>query len=838
MRVLAAGALLVALSRLAMPQTPLQITGVCPGNLSASVSYPATVNVTLTGVGFTPTTQIQSHHPAFLNVPASYRFVSPTQMSVTLVGSGLGTPGVIDLTAVDVRASLSITTTALRSGVIGVPYNATVSATGGTAPLAWSATGLPPGLAINPNTGTITGTPLTPGTSFAAITVRDADNPPQAATGFFAIVINSSLMITTASPLPAGIQGVPYTATVTATGGTTPYTWSDLAFFKSGRLSTLPQGLTINPASGVISGTPTTAGVTTATITVQDSTVPQQTASADLSITINPALTVTTARLPAGAVDFTYTPVQATATGGVLPYSWVATNLPAGLTMSPSGLITGVPTTPGTNIPVALTVTDSGTPRQTATANYLMNIDSLYVSVRDASSTLSIAAPRPFSPTSPRAASAQAASASAVLNPRLTVTSNVVNLNILPTPALNSLSPTETTETAPLTLNIAGGPFIPSAPACAASSQLIWNGTAVTTTLSVTSNLVNAVIPASLVTPGRVTVAVENPVGVRTAALPLTINPRPAITTTSLPDGIGGKPYPAVALTHTGGTLPLTWSLTASAAGLTIDTNGIISGTLPATGPLQVQVTVRDAVAVTGTASFTLNVLPPPVPVINIVPTPIIQLDQQDVVTVALSQAPPATVTGTLNPQFALDPSVAANRNTVDPVFRLSATQFTITPPQTSTQVALQTGLTAGTLTVTVSNVRMNGVDVTPAVPPTLTTRIAPAPPVIQSACLVPQASGGVGLGAFTVQVNGFSNTREITRARFLFTGGRLGANELDLNNASTLFGPYYNTNFVAFSYLQVLQVSGDVNDIGNLSVILENTQGASAAFPAAQKCP
>lgn len=73
----------------------------------------------------------------------------------------------------------------------------------------------------------------------------------------------TALSITTTSPLDTGTVGTPYSVVMAATGGTIPYTWSD-----SGGL---PPGLTLNPGTGVISGTPTLAGTYNFTITVTDS---------------------------------------------------------------------------------------------------------------------------------------------------------------------------------------------------------------------------------------------------------------------------------------------------------------------------------------------------------------------------------------------------------------------------------------------------------------------------------------------------------------------------------------------------------------------------------------
>jgi hypothetical protein len=52
---------------------------------------------------------------------------------------------------------VTITTTTLPQALLGSPYSATLSATGGTTPYTWSATGLPPGLSVNPAAGTIAG---------------------------------------------------------------------------------------------------------------------------------------------------------------------------------------------------------------------------------------------------------------------------------------------------------------------------------------------------------------------------------------------------------------------------------------------------------------------------------------------------------------------------------------------------------------------------------------------------------------------------------------------------------------------------------------------------------
>ena len=71
------------------------------------------------------------------------------------------------------------------------------------------------------------------------------------------------LTITTTSPLPNGTLGTSYSVTLAASGGVPPYTWSVTA-------GSLPPGLSLDPSSGVISGTPTTAGAFSFTIQVKD----------------------------------------------------------------------------------------------------------------------------------------------------------------------------------------------------------------------------------------------------------------------------------------------------------------------------------------------------------------------------------------------------------------------------------------------------------------------------------------------------------------------------------------------------------------------------------------
>jgi len=176
---------------------------------------------------------------------------------------------------------LSITTSSAPQGVVGVAYNLTLAGRGGTTPYAWSLSNgsLPAGLMMTRD-GVISGTPTANGSSSFTIGLTDSEHPPAVATAGLTIQINASLSITTSS-LPDGKTGIPYSATLAATGGIAPYKWSVTQ-------GSLPAGLMLDTSAGVISGTPMGPGTTNFTIGVSDSANPVENATVALSIVIAP----------------------------------------------------------------------------------------------------------------------------------------------------------------------------------------------------------------------------------------------------------------------------------------------------------------------------------------------------------------------------------------------------------------------------------------------------------------------------------------------------------------------------------------------------------------------
>ncbi len=185
-----------------------------------------------------------------------------------------------------------------------------------------------------------------------------------------AVMQSYPLAITTTS-VPNGTAGTAYSATLAASGGVTPYTWS----VSSG---TLPAGLTLAASTGAISGTPTTSGSSSFMATVKDSV--SGTASYTYSMNIGAStqttsiLTIsTTSPLPNGTAGTAYSATLG-ASGGTSPYTWSVASgstLPAGLTLATTGALSGTPTTAAT-YGFSLQTTDSA--NNAATQTYSLTI--------------------------------------------------------------------------------------------------------------------------------------------------------------------------------------------------------------------------------------------------------------------------------------------------------------------------------------------------------------------------------------------------------------------------------------------------------------------------------
>lgn len=179
--------------------------------------------------------------------------------------------------------TLAVATTSLPNGSRGTAYaGATLEATGGTPPYTWSLVApnntLPTGMSFNTTTGALTGTPSVAGETSLVFRVSD-DAAGTADSGVLTIIVDevAALTITTGTTLAQGEEDTSYSRTLATTGGWGDKTWTKLS-------GDYPAGITLNGTTGVLSGTPTTAGTSVFTLRVEDEEA--RTDSRTFSITV------------------------------------------------------------------------------------------------------------------------------------------------------------------------------------------------------------------------------------------------------------------------------------------------------------------------------------------------------------------------------------------------------------------------------------------------------------------------------------------------------------------------------------------------------------------------
>ena len=532
---------------------------------------------------------------------------------------------------------ITFTCSAPPNGTVGVAYSATpCTASGGTLPYTWFATGvLPPGLSINTSTGAITGTPTTATESgqddYATIGVTDSAVPAHVNSGAIGFVILPASLILTCTTSPAGRVGTAFaSALCAANGGTSPYSWS---------ASGLPPGLSINLGTGAVSGTPTATGSYPVTITVADSSTPtRQSASQQVTITINPSgLSVTCTAPPAGTVGVLYSwTTCAIPSGGTPPYSWSwSPALPPGLSENTaSWIVAGTPTTAG-SYPVTLNVKDSSTPALTYSQQFTIVINpgaltancsppptgTVGIQYSWTTCTASGGTP-PYSWSAPTAI--YGGTVSGLLPPGLSLNSANGSISGTPTAAgsysigllVGDSSTPKQTVSLPFTIVInavqltanCGTPpngtvrIYYSWSTCAASggtTPYAWSASGLPPGLSITSG--TGAVSGTPTKAGFYSVTLL----VTDSSTPtpqtfsqqftMVINPGSLIVTcTEPPVGTVGVAYSWTICTASGSLGPFTWSLTGAPAWMTIDSTGTISGTPTAAASYTFTVSVLD----------------------------------------------------------------------------------------------------------------------------------------------------------------------------------------------------------------------------------------------------
>lgn len=598
------------------------------------------------------------------------------------------------------QASLRITSSCpLPDAFAGAPYSQTLRVEG-TAGAVWNLANvgaLPPGLGLSA-AGLLAGTPQVPGTFSLPLEVKSVDGSAVPARTLCILNVQpASIRFAGGCSLTRATVGVPFSQQLLPAGGFAP--------FRFELIGDLPQGTTLS-RDGLVSGTPGFWGVWLFKIAAIDSR--GERLVEDCSLIVDPARFSTSAcPLPNG---ITGQPYSANLEAG---YIWsVIGKLPAGLTLSPDGKVTGTPMTAGGAQFQLLAANSQG--QQTAEACSLI-----------------------------------------VERGPLAVSGCPLPDGRAGVPYLSSV--TGLGGSAPYLLSTAVG-TLPAGLSLSASGEI--SGTPREAGVSNFTLRLRDGTQASVLQACRLTVV--------PAELKLT-------TPCPLPDGRAGEPYSA-ALQAEGGTPPYQFSFGLLPDGLTGSPAGQISGRPALLGGRSFQVGITDSSGRSTDSACSIAVVNPQVPVISLVdpPATVAMANTSTGLIVQLAAAYTAPVRGLIQLKVTpdtggVDPIV----NSADPLLGFANGQRTapFTIPAGATRVTIplvSTGTVASTIAVELRNLEASGAPLL-QYPAVKFFRISPAAPSLTAACYVrTNSEAGVKLD---FRVTGVSNTRGLTRVQVTIPG-------------------------------------------------------------------
>lgn len=506
----------------------------------------------------------------------------------------------------------AITSSTSANGTVGQAFNYTITAT--NSPTGFGASGLPSGLSVNTATGVISGTPTQAGTFNATITATNASGAGDAPLTLIISPAATPVPVISSSLSANGQVSQAFSYTITATNSPTSF-----------GAANLPPGLSLNTATGVISGTPMQAGTFTTTITATNAS---GTANATLTLTISSATiqtpVITSAQSASGQVSKSFSYAIAATNS---PTSFGAANLPAGLSLNTgTGVISGTPTQAGT-FSVTLMASNGG---GTGSAILLLSIaDVLPVPVIISSTTAQGTVGQPFSYRITATNNPTSYSANN-LPDGLTLDSTSGIISGIPSKAANfatRVMATNASGTGSVYVNIAIAAPAPSPPVISGpQSANGMVGTPFSFEITATNfpasygasglpsglslNSFTGIVSGTPEQAGVFTVVLSatNASGSGNASLTLTIKPGiPVITSTaSLSSAVGAAFTYIITATHS----PTTFNASGLPSELTVDTStGVISGTPSNVGTFSFMVSASN-ISGTANATITLTVLP------------------------------------------------------------------------------------------------------------------------------------------------------------------------------------------------------------------------------------
>ena len=381
------------------------------------------------------------------------------------------------------------------------------------------------------------------------------------------LTVTSSLTITTNSPLPSAVVGAPYSQTLGAAGGLTPYSWSITT-------GSLPAGLALASSTGVLSGSPSTSGSFNFTVQVSDAGQPTPlTATKAFSLVVSAGAPVLTSINPSAAAaggpaftltvngsnfvsnstvrwngsDRTTTFVSSSQLTAAIPATDVASPGTVAVTVANPGGSTSNALT-FTVTPAALTITTaSPLPGGVVGVAYSQTLSATggqppysWAVVAGSLPGLALAPSTGVLSGTPSAADTinftVEVSDGAQPTPQTTTKIFSLTVTAAAAPVLTSINPSAVPAGGPaFTLTVNGSNFV-------SNSTVRWNGSDRTTTFVSSSQLTAAIPATDVASPGTATVTVANPGGSTSNALTFTVSPAALTITTAspLPSGVVG----------------------------------------------------------------------------------------------------------------------------------------------------------------------------------------------------------------------------------------------------------------------------------------------------------
>ena len=384
------------------------IIGPSPVPLTAS-GVPLTLHVMSYGASSAPSetgvlgvaTWSATSMPPGMNVDSTTGVISgtptaagayPVRLTVT---DSFGAVSASTTETITVLAAPSISVSAPTSAEVGVATTIPASIANAVAPSLWSvSSGAPPsGMTLDVSTGTVSGAPAAAGSYSYVLSAVDSLGATAYSGAVSFNVASISAVFNSGAAIYMLDQDLPLTATVaaSATGGSGGYAWAVTS-------GAFPPGLSFDPTTATLSGTPTVSGVYSVTLNATDS-LGGVGATASKSFTVNPPVTV------ASVADMTIhaglaTSVSLSASGGaqfppeqsISLYHWslASGSLPVGMTVSSSGILSGTPSTPGSYTASVTAVDRLG---QIAASNsFAINVEGVYSVTAPANAAIALGA--------------------------------------------------------------------------------------------------------------------------------------------------------------------------------------------------------------------------------------------------------------------------------------------------------------------------------------------------------------------------------------------------------------------------------------------------------------